>query len=93
MIDTPPLIEDPATVEALMGLLAALRGLDALLERDARAPPTPQPLGPADPVLEAALGLVSLRRHVGQALAQVADGADGPALPPAPAPPLRDLLR
>jgi hypothetical protein len=93
VIDDPPLVEDPAAVEALLGLLSTMRRLDALLLRDAEAPPSPTPLAADDPVLEAALGLVSLRRRLGGALALAADGAPELPVPPAPGPPLRDLLR
>ncbi len=93
MIDDPPLVEDPAVVEALLGLLSTMRRLDALLIRDAEAPPTPSPLAPDDPMLEAALGLVALRRRLGPALAQAADDAPELPTPAAPGAPLRDLLR
>ena len=93
MIDDPPLVDDPAAREALLGLLAGMRWLDALLARDAEAPPTPTPVPPGDPILQAALGIVALRRRLGGALAQVADGASDLGAPAPPSPPPRDLLR
>ena len=92
MIEATPVQPDPAAEEALLGLLSVVARIDALLRADAQAPPCPDPTPPDDPVLEAALGIIALRRSVVRGLARAADGAVVPP-PEPPPPPLRDLLR